>query len=121
MRLIDANALLAAELKKIREAKELPQATVGGLAYLDAYEVDITLALKYGAPTINPDDLRPQGRWSETNWAEYDGHGEVITHYEITALKCSNCYCCFKKEALWRRNYCPNCGAKMRGEKHENI
>jgi len=67
-------------------------------------------------PTINPDDLRPHGRWSETNWVEYDGHSEVITHYEITALKCSNCCCCFKKEALWRRNYCPNCGAKMDGK-----
>ena len=56
------------------------------------------------APTINSDDLRPQGRWTETNWTEHDGHGEAITRYEITVLRCSNCCCCFKKEALWRRD-----------------
>ena len=63
-------------------------------------------------PTINPEDIRPKGRWIECDYVEYDEHGECI-HYPKEALKCSNCCNAFKKKLLWKRNYCPNCGAKM--------
>ena len=66
-------------------------------------------------PTINPESLRPKGEWTECDWVEYDGHGECI-HYPKEALRCSNCCNAFKKELLWKRNFCPNCSADMRGE-----
>lgn len=63
-------------------------------------------------PTIDAEPIK-HGRWIETNWAEHDGHGEVITYYDVKALKCSKCCHCFKEELLWRKNYCPHCGARM--------
>ena len=65
-------------------------------------------------PTIDPESLRPQGEWSECDWVEYDGHGECI-HHPKAGLRCSNCCNAFKKELLWKDNYCPNCGAYMKG------
>ena len=61
------------------------------------------------APTVDP---VVHGRWDECDWVKYDGHGECI-HYPKEALRCSHCCNAFKKELLWKRNYCPNCGAKM--------
>lgn len=110
VRLIDANALM----DTIRQHEYQLATRLGSIDY-GMFTLGIQQAVDE-QPTINPEDYRPQGRWIETNWAEHDGHGEVITRYEITALKCSNCCCCFKKEALWRRNCCPNCGADMRGD-----
>ena len=71
------------------------------------------------APTIDPASLRPKGEWTECDWVEYDGHGECI-HYPKAALRCSNCCNAFKKKLLWKRNYCPNCGADMRGETNDS-
>ncbi len=59
------------------------------------------------------------GRWEECGWVEYDGHGECI-NYPKEALRCSRCCNAFKKELLWKRNYCPNCGAKMDGGKSDD-
>ena len=52
------------------------------------------------------------GNWIEDDWVEYDGHSECI-HHSKAAFVCSNCRHAFKKELLWIRNYCPNCGTKM--------
>ena len=106
VRLIDANELLAS-LRSNEGEKILGYST---RMYL------CLRAIIQAAPIINPEDCRPQGRWIETNWAEHDGHGEVITYYDVKALKCSKCCHCFKEELLWRKNYCPNCGAKMDGK-----
>lgn len=41
---------------------------------------------------------------------------EVEFRAKVTETStCTNCRCAFKKDALWSRNYCPNCGAKMDG------
>ena len=69
-------------------------------------------------PTIDPESLRPHGKWFECDYVEYDGHSECI-HYPKAALGCTNCRNVFKKELLWKRNYCPNCGAVMQGVKDE--
>ena len=57
--------------------------------------------------------VREKGEWEECDWVKYDGHGECI-HYPKAALCCSRCRNAFKKELLWKRDFCPNCGADMR-------
>lgn len=66
-------------------------------------------------------DVAPvvHGRWDECDWVKYDGHSECI-HYPKAAWRCSNCCNAFKKELLWKDNYCPNCGAKMDLEGENN-
>ena len=57
--------------------------------------------------------VREKGEWEDCDWVKYDGHGECI-HYPKAALCCSRCRNAFKKELLWKPNFCPNCGADMR-------
>jgi hypothetical protein len=55
------------------------------------------------------------GHWIENDYRSFDGFETVV--YPNEALKCSECSHNFKKELLWRKNYCPECGAKMDGER----
>ena len=59
------------------------------------------------------------GRWEEADWVEPDCHGFGTIITPKAALRCSNCKNCFKKELLWKDNYCPNCGTDMRGSNDE--
>lgn len=68
-------------------------------AILDAPAADV-------APVVH-------GRWEESDWREYDDQSCETIRYQKAAIVCTNCRCAFKKDALWSRNYCPNCGAKM--------
>lgn len=54
-------------------------------------------------------------RWEEADWREYDAQSCETIRYPKAAIVCTNCRCAFKKDALWSRNHCPNCGAKMDG------
>lgn len=54
-------------------------------------------------------------RWEEADWREYDDQSCETICYPKAAIVCTNCRCAFKKDALWSRNHCPNCGAKMDG------
>lgn len=69
---------------------------------------------------IPPADVRPvvRGKWEVVDWVKYDGHGECV-HYPKEGLCCTNCKNVFKKDLLWKDNYCPNCGADMRSEKED--
>lgn len=58
------------------------------------------------------------GHWIENDYRTFDGFETVVHPNE--ALKCSNCNHNFKKELLWCKNYCPNCGADMRKEGADN-
>ena len=53
--------------------------------------------------------------WEEADWRDYDAQSCEIIREPKAAIVCSDCRCAFKKDALWRRNFCPNCGVKMDG------
>jgi hypothetical protein len=53
-----------------------------------------------------------KAEWEECDWVAYDWSGECV-RYPRKAMKCSNCSNAFKKELLWKHNFCPNCGADM--------
>ena len=53
------------------------------------------------APTIDPEDLRPKGRWVERE------HEDARGNYNL--FHCSRC----DEPNARKKNYCPNCGAKM--------
>lgn len=52
-------------------------------------------------------------RWEEADWSEYDAQSGETIRFPKAAIVCSDCRNAFKKDALWKRNFCPNCGAKM--------
>ena len=59
-------------------------------------------------PTIDPESLRPQGEW--INWGKsgtptYENYGTCSVCHEDAEIYTEH------------RNYCPNCGAKMKGAK----
>lgn len=54
-------------------------------------------------------------QWEEADWREYDAQSCETIRYPKAAIVCTNCRCAFKKEALWTRNFCPNCGVNMDG------
>ena len=100
MRLIDADALKNA----IRA---------------ESWKEDITvkLAVEYinilidEQPTINPNDLRPRGRWITERCNHVQHRFKNPEKWVIH--KCSLCgYSNGRKQS----NYCPNCGAKMDAE-----
>lgn len=66
-------------------------------------------------PAADVDPVR-NGRWEECDWVDVDEHGFGTRRTFKAGLRCSQCACVFKKKLLWKRNYCPNCGARMDGE-----
>ena len=69
-----------------------------------------TLLMRLPAADVEP--VR-NGRWEECDWVDVDEHGFGTRRTFKAGLRCSQCACVFKKELLWKRNWCPNCGAKM--------
>lgn len=58
-------------------------------------------------------ELVRHGRWEECDWVDVDEHGFGTRRTFKAGLRCSQCACVFKKKLLWKRNWCPGCGAKM--------
>lgn len=60
-------------------------------------------------------DVAPvrHGWWEECDYVEPCVHGFGTIRHINAGLKCSNCVNVFKKDLLWKANYCPNCGARM--------
>ena len=65
-------------------------------------------------PTADVVEVK-HGYCIETDYRTFDGF-ETVRH-ENEGLKCSLCCHVFRKKLLWRDNYCPECGAKMDGER----
>ena len=92
------------------------------------YAVDAVLDVYYDTPDIDlsgekfeaaifkipPADVAPvrHARWEECHWVEQDGPYSLVAHPKA-AFRCNGCKYVFKKELLWKDNYCPNCGCKM--------
>lgn len=76
------------------------------------------VALKCFVEGIPAADVAPvrHGRWEEADWIEPDDRGFELIRTPKAAWRCSECRNCFKKELLWKNNYCPNCGAHMKKE-----
>lgn len=74
--------------------------------------------LKITMANIPATDVAPvvHGRWEDADWVELVDSGAEIVLTPKAALRCSRCKFALKKESLWRRKYCPNCGARMDGE-----
>lgn len=74
-----------------------------GLGLIESYIADIK-----ELPSAQPERIK--GRWVGT---DYDGFADGNPVYD--EWKCSECGCVVEdEEPTW--NYCPNCGADMRGE-----
>ena len=96
IRLIDANAL---------DLRNRVQMDMGGLCFLEDVETVIGQA-----PTIDPETLRPVGRWhlnEDGKWACTYCDGLAVEHPDKPD----------EWQALTR--CCPNCGARMKGENNE--
>ena len=60
-------------------------------------------------------DVAPvvHSRWEECDYVEPCVHGFGTNRIKDAGMKCLNCVHVFKKDLLWKDNFCPNCGAKM--------
>lgn len=103
MRLIDANLAM----RKIREYMEdYPNATARLAACRACLSI---LGDKQQVPTIDPESLRPHGRWVCVN-AAYGRYECSACHAEDE--DCSDYY---GEHNVTGQDFCPNCGAKMDG------
>ena len=66
-----------------------------------------------GVSTIEAEPVK-RGKWIDVDYKTLE-HGFIETHYG-KGLCCSLCRCGFKKDELKYRNFCPSCGARMRGD-----
>lgn len=63
-------------------------------------------------------DVAPvvHGEWETVDWLEYDAQSCEMIRCPEEGIACTRCRYVFKKDALWKRNFCPNCGARMDGD-----
>lgn len=51
--------------------------------------------------------------------AERKGHWIGIDDYPYESWECDQCGCIYEEMPSWTPNFCPNCGADMRGEQND--
>lgn len=113
MRLIDADAMIERHCecckKEIRECCKTDP-VCGSLMWLAE------------APTVDPESLRPKGQWIVNRRHTVSKNPYLDDNYHIDVI-CSECSFCIQAENASfdfpepiKTNYCPNCGADMRGE-----
>lgn len=102
MRLIDIEPF---ETEKGAESCRITRWFVG-----DGYSTQVVTHTR-DIPTIDPASLRPKGEWERRMVQDPRIHTDMAW--------CSNCgyHMIFNREF---DNFCPNCGADMRGETHDS-
>lgn len=85
------------EINLVYKRQELCKAVE--LVFADSPSADV-------APVVH-------SRWEECDYVEPCVHGFGTIRTPDAGLKCKHCAHVFKKQLLWKENYCPNCGAKM--------
>ena len=116
MRLIDADAL---KEKILAERDAIPKTVIERYSFgvetpnhsgvLIRGGIRKALRCMEQCPTIDPESLRKKGEWIIMSfWKKRRGH-----HVQYVVKKCSMCN--FRVKARWENNFCPNCGADMRG------
>ena len=105
-----------AAIDKIRVAAVCAECAGSSSALCVCNVCDVYNAIRLikSLPAIDGEPVR-YGRWEECDWVDVDEHGFGTRRTFKAGLRCSQCACVFKKELLWKRNYCPSCGVKMNG------
>ena len=111
-RIIDADRLKDSIKKLEAESPDIKTARI-----IDRTIQEIFPQIIDDEPTIDPRDLIIKSRWEECDYKTFE-HGGIETHYG-KGIYCPICRCGFKKSELKTRNFCPSCGARMRGDADE--
>ena len=98
---------MAEYIEKEAAIKELMSDAAGQVGYS---REDATDCIRY----MDAADVAPvvHALWDGVDWVKMESGGHELIRTPNAALRCSNCCNCFKKELLWKDNYCPNCGAR---------
>ena len=87
------------------------------ISYMDIHEIEERMD-KYKEKEVIDIDLtdgRPQGEWIEHKWIEYNE--ELMLEMPMHNYECSKCHSILHE--VKETNFCPNCGAKMKGADDE--
>ena len=101
MRLIDADVLYEKSYWH-GERPNVGNPYGDGVVAVDVSDID-------DAPTINPESLRAKGEWETSVASDYDG----LKVYDHIHRACGYYVRNYLESG---DNFCPNCGADMRGE-----
>lgn len=101
-------------MSRLIDADEAAKNTHKEIYWTESEQASVRNFLSH-QPTINPDDLRPRGRWIVKK--------EMLNMRGILGVRCSACgqYWALVEdndaEYMNHFKFCPNCGAKMEEEK----
>lgn len=84
------------------------------IIYIAGFSYELVIEILDNIPTVNVAPV-VHGRWEETDLVELQGTTSETMRIPNMGLRCSACAHAFDKRLLWKDNYCPNCGAKMKG------
>ena len=90
---------------RLIDADRMKEELLWGNVFLPAIQTNTRVDLIDNQPTINPENVRPRGRWKDA----------CYYHYCPLCYECSNC----GLKLMYKPNYCPNCGSKMEGKTDE--
>ena len=102
-RLIDANV----PIEKIEKRLEFLRKEFGGCYNAATIGLDEAWVFLETTPTVTLDDIRPKGKW-------IDAYPKIEPSPMFAYGICSECG--FEQSISNKLNFCPNCGADMRGE-----